>query len=101
MLKLSDERNARRVPIIFFRSSTGEDGAPSWNGSVRRMTPTVQRKKQNMSCLVDLSPISKNDITDVRNGLLIIRTVFDTGMNSKANIYSMKPKHEPSTLINA
>jgi hypothetical protein len=65
------------------------------------MTPIVQTKKQNKSSLVDLSPISMKEIRDVIKGLLMMRTVFDTGMKSMEKIYYMKPKQEPRTLIAA
>ena len=43
--------------------------------------------------------MSRKDITEVRKGLLMIRTIFETEMKSRAKISNMNPKQEPITLM--
>ena len=62
------------------------------------MTPRVQKKKQTISCLVIYSPMVRYEIIEARNGLLIMTTVFETGMNSSENTMAMLAKTYPNTL---
>lgn len=50
-------------------------------GSVSKMIPIIPRLKLNRSFLETLSPISKNDMNDIKNGLSIINVILEISVN--------------------